>query len=144
MSNILEQYQKQLLEEKKLEEAEPKDGEDKTEYQKEVDKKVKEMKLSDPNDMDNILRKFSEEYPKVHEEDIPNTDEDVRLVVRHAYCPKCGKEVMSKQPLMLNPYTGMRICKYECSCGWKANLDHAYPSVRYVNKDGKEIKCFAE
>lgn len=141
---VLDEYRKQLEEDKKLEEAEPKDGADKTEYQKMVDKRVEEIKKNDPNDPDNFMKKYFEQYPDTKEADIPTTDDDLKVIVKRAYCPECGKEIVSKAPLMINPYTGQRLAKYECSCGWKANLEHAYPNVRYVDKDGKEVKCFAE
>lgn len=70
-------------------------------------------------------------------------DENVRVVVRHVYCPKCGEELISKAPPLFNPFTFEKICKHECTkCGTVFNLDHAYPRNVFVNEENKEVKAF--
>mgnify|MGYP002624297620 CR=1 FL=1 len=110
-----------------------------------VAKRVKELR-NDPNDMEVQYKKFQEQYPKIHEETFTDNDklktEKVTVSVIRAYCPNCGKEIVSKFPIMFNPYTGEKIGRYDCECGFKANLDYAYPRVAYFNENGEEIKAF--
>ena len=70
-------------------------------------------------------------------------DEKVHVAVRHAYCPKCGEELISNAPPMFNPFTFEKICKHECTkCGTVYNLDYAYPRTIFVNDDNKEVKAY--
>lgn len=98
----------------------------------------------DPNDMMNA---FYNEYPKVTEEELVKgnyiKDEEVKPMVRRVYCPKCGKELVSNSPLLLNPYTGERIAKHECECGYKANLDYAYPRICFVDNNNNEVIAYS-
>ena len=61
-------------------------------------------------------------------------------VVR-AYCPKCGKELISKTPAMYNPFSMQKVCMHEC-CGTKYNLDRTYPHIAFYDEDGNEINAF--
>lgn len=157
MGSYLENYKKQLEEDKHKEEKEfemPKfeDNEIKS-FASNVDvedvkKKVKEME-DDPYDMSNIYKKFNREYPKVTEKEyeekgLLKTDEDVHVVIKRIYCPVCGKELISKNPIIYNPYTKEKIAKYDCECGYKCNHEYAYPRVAYINSKGEEIKAFAD
>ncbi len=151
---ILENYKKQLAEDRLNETDDfnmPKFDDDITnKLASDVDneavaKRIKELR-NDPNDMEVQYNKFKEQYPKIHEESF-NSDgnlktEEVKTVIKHIYCPVCGKEIVSKYPIMFNPYTGERIGRYDCECGFKANLDYAYPRVVYVNANGDEINAF--
>ena len=88
-------------------------------------------------------RKFNETYIKISEESLISTDklavEDATVKVKRAYCPHCGKEIVSKLPSMWNPYTGEKICRYDCECGFKANLEYTYPRLIILDKDGNEL-----
>lgn len=64
---------------------------------------------------------------------------EIRVI--RAYCPKCGKELVSKNPPMYNPFTMEKVCLHEC-CGVKYNLDKPYPHIAYIGSDGSEIKSF--
>lgn len=154
MGNILENYKRQLAEDR-LNETEnfdiPSFNDEMTNnLASNVDKeavaeRVKELR-NDPNDMEVQYNKFQQQYPKLTESDLVSGNnikvEDVRTVVKHAYCPMCGKEIISKYPIMFNPYTGEKIGRYDCECGFKANFDYSYPRVAYVDKNGNEINAF--
>lgn len=51
-----------------------------------------------------------------------------------AYCPKCGKEIINKAPVMFNPFNYQRVNIYKCDCGFEANLEYAYPRVVFVDE----------
>lgn len=98
---------------------------------------------NDPND---IANKFRLEYPQVSESQLGDNivTEQGKVLIKHAYCPNCGKELVSAAPVMFNPWTQEKIAKHECSCGFKANLEYAYPRVVYVDGNGNEIMAFAQ
>lgn len=64
---------------------------------------------------------------------------DIKII--RAYCPKCGKELVSKTPSMYNPFTMEKICLHEC-CGAKYNLDKTYPHIAYYDENGEEIVAY--
>lgn len=64
---------------------------------------------------------------------------DIKVI--RAYCPKCGKELVSKAPPMFNPFTFEKVCIHEC-CGTKFNLDKTYPHIAYFDEEGNEINAF--
>lgn len=64
---------------------------------------------------------------------------DIKII--RAYCPKCGKELISKAPPMYNPFTMESVCIHEC-CGVRFNLDRSYPHIAIYGKDGEEVKAF--
>ena len=136
--SILDDYQKQIeIDESTF---------DYGDCDEDVKKRIQEIK-DDPNDMANIFKKFNSEFPKYDEyrlgvEKCLTDDPNVKIIVRHAYCPSCGKEIISKVPVMFNPYTHEKIAKYECECGFKANLDFSYPRLVFLNEKGDEIKVF--
>lgn len=67
------------------------------------------------------------------------------LVIKRAYCPKCGKEIVNKFPEMFNPFTMEKFNKYDCECGWSANMDHTYPRAVLVNHNtDEEIEFFTK
>ena len=63
------------------------------------------------------------------------------IKVIRAYCPKCGKELVAKAPIMYNPFTMEKMALHEC-CGEKYNLDRTYPHIAFYDEDGNEIKSF--
>jgi hypothetical protein len=64
---------------------------------------------------------------------------DIKVI--RAYCPKCGKELVSKAPSMYNPFTMEKVCIHEC-CGTKYNLDRSYPHIAFYDEDENEINSF--
>ena len=153
-SKILEDYKKQLEEDRKKENSnfdingisddlpegfniDPVNMED-------VMEEVRNINDS-PYDMENIYKKFHDEYVKISEKELTTVlDEDIKVGIKHAYCPKCGRELVSKAPTVFNPFTFEKISKHECECGFKCNLEYAYPRIVYVNSNGEEIKAFNE
>lgn len=108
-------------------------------YRKEVDK----LRGVD-DDMANVYNRFHETYRKLDDKEI-NTkcvNENVHVIIKHAFCPECGAEIISKFPVMFNPYTGEKIARYDCPCGAKFNMEHSYPRIVYINDEGKEITAF--
>lgn len=119
------------------------------EYQKKLEEKIKEMggglSITDNIEMSNIdardpIQKFRDEYPKTNINDLVTSDEDVKVVIEHVFCPKCGEELISNAPVMHNPFTLEKICKIECKCGFKANLNKSVPHIKYVNNNNIEIE----
>lgn len=64
---------------------------------------------------------------------------DIRVI--RAYCPICGRELVSKAPAMYNPFTMEKMCIVEC-CGKKFNVDKPYPHIGYFDENGEEIVSF--
>ena len=106
----------------------------------EYEKKLDELR-NDPND---IVNKFHREYPTILDKQMDEqgllSTEKIDACLIHAYCPKCGKELRCSHKLYRNPYTKQTIAKHECSCGFKANLQYAYPRLVYIDKDNKQIE----
>lgn len=144
MSSILDNYKKQLEEDKtNFNEEELLDT-----VGSETVKAVQELK-NDPNDMENIYKAFQKEFPKMAETEFDEkgntfTDRGATIYIKHVYCPNCGKELISKSPIMYNPFTLEKVAKHECSCGFKANLEHAYPRIMFIDQNGEEIKAFTD
>ena len=109
-------------------------------------KKTVDSYKAESDAMQNQYNRFHEMYKKITEEELNEKEctklENVNVCVKHVYCPVCGKELVSSVPVIFNPYTMEKIAKYDCSCGFKANLEYAYPRVVYTDKDGNEIKAF--
>lgn len=144
--SILEQYLKQL---EKDRQNENKDFPDDTTLE-EKDKEAYQQKLeelrNDPLDLE-VQFQAQKQMRVLDEAQMKEIgkikDEDVKLVVRHAYCEDCGAELISKTPAMFNPYTLEKICKHTCEkCGKVFNLEYAYPRTVYLNNDGVEINAF--
>lgn len=156
MGSILDNYKRQLEEDranKKWDNTPPSlDDELGDSFSMHVDmeqvqQRVKELR-DDPNDMENVYNKFNAEYPKITENELDETgktkiQEDIKVCVKRVYCPNCGKELISKSPVMFNPFTLEKVAKHECSCGFKCNLDYAYPRLMYVDSENNEINAFS-
>lgn len=109
--------------------------------------KETEKVMQQPDEVDGIMGRFHKEYPYYSDKDLMDEDlitqsEPLRVVVKRAFCPKCQAQLISKSPTMYNPYTLEKIAKHECKCGFKCNLDHAYPRIAYLNCEGEEIIAF--
>lgn len=162
-SSILEQWKKQM-EADKMQEALEKPtsfggfgGEDREfvengdlteDERRQVMDKVREIR-EDPNDPMNQFKQYKEMYPDLNEVALSERGclktEEVKPVMKRAYCPKCGHEIVSTTPVMFNPYLGVKICRYDCpKCGAKYNLEYSYPRVAYVNSQGEEVNAFGQ
>lgn len=103
---------------------------------KEADEKYNPSTSESNNNVfsSDVMGQFNEKYNKYTEAELKVTSEEVKPIIKRAFCPKCGKEIINTAPVMFNPFTMDKICKYDCECGWKANLDYAYPRVVFVDK----------
>lgn len=169
--SILEQYKEQFEKDKMNEDFElPTDSLDKSvnmdEYRdalktmrRELDDNIQEMinksnkaqpetVLEETDVMEQSYNRFKDAYEKVTEEDLSNKQllrsEKFLATIKHAFCPYCGAEIKSSFPVMINPYTMERIARYDCKCGAKLNLDHAYPRLVFYNSDREEIKVYTD
>mgnify|MGYP003547409827 FL=1 len=88
---------------------------------------------------------ITEKYKKFHENELKIENiTDFTPVVKRAYCPQCGKEIINDFPVVFNPYTFEKFCKYDCTCGWYANLDYSYPRLVAKLNNGEEIEVFVK
>jgi hypothetical protein len=169
--SILEQYKEQFEKDKMNEDFElPTDSLGKSvnmdEYRdalksmrRELDDNIQEMinksnkaqpetVLEETDVMEQSYNRFKDAYEKVTEEDLANKQllrsEKFIATIKHAFCPYCGAEIKSAFPVMINPYTMERIARYDCKCGAKLNLDHAYPRLVFYNSDREEIKVYTD
>lgn len=110
-------------------------------YRKEIDRL-----RNNTDDLEQVYQKFHDTYRKLDEQEINAkcATENVRVVIKHAYCPECGKEIISQFPILYNPYTKEKIARYDCECGAKFNMEHSYPRIIYVNDNNVEITAFNE
>lgn len=146
--SILEQYKKQLAEDRKFENLDfPENTTLSDNQHEEYAKKLKELRNS-PNDMENVYHKKMAEMVKLSEKELETTEniqsENIdHVIVKHAYCKECGEELISNAPPMFNPFTFERICKHTCTkCGKVYNLEFAYPRLAFINNKGEEIPAF--
>lgn len=145
---ILDKYKKELQREK---EAESEIGfdEELSEHDKEV-KKLIASYSNDPNSMENVYQRKMSEMTRLTEvqmveKNLIKEEPVKRTSFKRAFCDKCGTELVSKTPAMLNPFTFERICKHTCDkCGAVYNLDFAYPRVVFYDSNDNEIKLFTE
>jgi hypothetical protein len=89
--------------------------------------------------------KSENEQPRIHLNDgslITNVVEVEPRLIR-AYCPKCGREIVSS-PMLYNPFTFEGCCSYDCECGLHAELDHAYPRILFVDADNNEYEAYTK
>lgn len=67
------------------------------------------------------------------------------IQIKHAYCPECGEELISKLPPMFNPFTGERQCIHKCGkCSKSYNLDYSYPRLVFLDEQSNEIFAHCE
>lgn len=117
------------------------------EYQDAYKKELKRLR-NDPNDIENAYRKFQEEYIRISEEQLDTEySEQISFIepsilIKRFMCPKCGKEIISKSPVMYNPFTLEKVAKHECECGFKCNLEYAYPRLMAFDDYGNEIVAY--
>ncbi len=78
------------------------------------------------------------------EKDIDITRHNVTPVVIRAYCPKCGKEIVSNSPTLYNPFSLEKVNMYKCDCGFEGNLEYAYPRVVFVDENNNDINAYCK
>lgn len=102
----------------------------------------------DTNGIEKAYRKFQDEFVKITEEELDKEYSsnivytEPKVLVKRFMCPKCGKEIISKAPVIYNPFNLEKIARHECECGFKCNLDFAYPRLMVIDSDGKEIEAY--
>lgn len=150
---LLDDYQKMVEEdEKNLNNNAPMDGfemseEEYQEYVKRLNQMRDEMKNKDNYSVDTekCCNEAAAKYPKFGDEGLNCVDVKVTPVVRRAFCPECGQEIVNTVPPMFNPFTFEKINIVRCSkCGWEANLEHSYPRIVLVDENGNEYEAFAK
>lgn len=148
---LLDDYKKMVEEdEKNLNNDAPVDGIEMTdEEMKMYEKKLNEMREKIKNDdcMDDGKNDCDAEIKpltKYKEEDLKTEYVKVMPMVKRAYCPECGKEIVNRGPVMYNPFTFDKTCPHKCECGWKGDLEYAYPRVVFVTENGTQIEAYAK
>lgn len=148
---LLDDYQKMVEENKQnLNDNAPVDGLEMTademeEYKKRLNEMRKEIEENKDYGVDcEKCCEVEDPYMKVAEKDIKTEYAKVTPMVKKAYCPECGKEIINTYPPMYNPFSFEKINRFECDCGWKANLEYSYPRVVFVTDSGEEIEAFAK
>ena len=148
---LLDDYQKMVEEDKQnLNDNAPVDGIEMTEEeQKLYEKRLNEMREEIDKNEDCGINcekccEVEDPYVKVAEKDIKTEFVKVTPMVKKAYCPECGKEIINTLPPMYNPFSFEKLNRFECDCGWKANLEYSYPRVVFVTDSGEEIEAFAK
>ena len=150
MGNILDRYKKHMEEDRLTENMDLPDEIEFVETNADISveaykKELTELRESD-DDMERVYHRFHQTYVKMSESEMEEKnligEHGATVSVKHAYCPVCGKELVSATPVIFNPYTMERIAKHDCSCGYKCNLEYAYPRLVIRNEEGVEIKAF--
>jgi hypothetical protein len=148
---LLDDYKKMVEEdEKNLNNDAPVDGIEMTDeemkmYEKKLNEMREEIKNNDcmddgKNDCDAEIKPLT----KYKEEDLKTEYVKVTPMVKRAYCPECGKEIVNRGPVMYNPFTFEKTCPHKCECGWKGDLEYAYPRVVFVTENGTQIEAYAK
>lgn len=147
----LDEYQKAVEEDKQNlnNDAPADDVEMSAEEYKEYEKRLSEMRDGIYNNEDcgvdcEECYTIQDPYTKVNESDLKTEYVKVTPMVKRAYCPECGKEIVNTLPTMYNPFSFEKINRFECECGWKANLEYSYPRVVFVMDNGTQIEAFAK
>lgn len=61
--------------------------------------------------------------------------------IKRAYCPYCGEEIVTKNPVMCNPFNFEPKCIYECQkCGTTYGVDGSYPRLTISDPKNNEVK----
>lgn len=117
-----------------------------TEEQEYYKKEIERQRNSEL-DMEKQYQKFHQIYVKKTEQELEAANlienVDVKVVVKRVKCPQCGRELISTTPVIFNAFTQEKIAKHDCECGFKCNLEYAYPRVAFVDSENNEIKAFS-
>lgn len=154
--SILDEYKKAAEEdEKALDSNPPIDGVDMTAeetdaYKKRLSEMRQQIKENEDYGISDELKDEVKDamanelvFEDFKEKDLKIETVNVMPIIKRAYCPKCGKEIVNRIPTMYNPFTFEQINRYVCDCGWKANLPYSYPHVTFVTDNGEQIDAFA-
>lgn len=150
---LLDDYQKMVEEDKQnLNDNAPVEGLEMTadeleEYKKRLNEMRKEIEENEDCSVDcekACNNTVSDPYERIFENDLKTECVKVTPMVKKAYCPECGKEIINTLPPMYNPFSFEKLNRFECDCGWKANLEYSYPRVVFVTDSGEEIEAFAK
>lgn len=114
-------------------------------YEKRLNEMREEISKNDNFGVD-CEKAFSVEdpYEKVDEKCLKIDSVKATAMIKKAYCPKCGKEIVNTIPPLYNPFNYEKVNRFECDCGWKANIEYSYPRVVFVTDDGTEIEAFSK
>lgn len=113
----------------------------------------KEEVLNKLNDLalgikaDDETEKFHKNVLKmvVKENDLKTERIEVKPVLVRAYCPKCGKEIVSSMPPMYNPFNFEKVNMHKCgTCGWTGNLEHSYPRIVFIDAQNNEYDAYTK
>ena len=94
----------------------------------------------DPHDMANTfsaIPTINEDH--LYEKQLLTFEYVTNMAVVHAYCEKCGAEVISTGHKIIHPSTGKIIYPHKCSCGYSAHFEKEYPRLAFFNEQGEEI-----
>lgn len=122
------------------------------EYKKELEENIKKLsgltkkRVLVDNEGDSEYKSNSfDDAPRVNILDLVSSEEDVRVVVEHVFCPSCGEELFSSAPVIYNPFDLKKIVRIECNkCNFKAITDTSVPHIKFYNKNNEVIKAFNE
>lgn len=96
---------------------------------------VNEMK----NDLNDMVNSYAREYKQMTDSELSSMgllkESTVSTRVVRAYCPMCGEELVCCHNPYKNPHNGAVIARHNCKCGFKANLEHAFPYIEINDKD---------
>lgn len=145
---ILDDYKEQLAKDKENEDNSFPEGSNLNEEQREEYEKCLHELRHNVNDIENVYKRKKDEMIHLTEDEMEkinliDKEEIDKIIVKHAFCEECGKELISNAPPMFNPFTFEKVCKHTCTnCGKIYNLDFAYPRLAFLNNKGEEIPAF--
>lgn len=141
MNNILEEYLKITENEPSLSEKlreSMRDG-DGHEFDEQVYERVREI-TEHPDDIANAWKKRSEMYPEVDDGELTIVDTPVTPVIRRAYCPDCGAEIVTRGFERMGAMSGKNQVLYTCpSCHTKMRINREYPRIEYLNSAKEHV-----
>lgn len=143
--SILDRFKEQYKQDKLNENYDlPEDSAPMTDAEKDEYKKILDAMRNDENDLQIQYQKFHEIYKSVTEAELKTDVVNPMVAVKRAYCPECGREIISKYPVMYDGFTGQKIVRYDCECGAKFNLEHSYPRVMFLDDNMQEMKVWTD
>ena len=97
--------------------------------------------LNSPLDMANAYIARNAEFSETPEGGLNVRHEKVTTFVRRAYCPDCGEEIVTVEPILFDWAIKTNVVKHRCvKCGKAMRLHHEYPRIVYLNDSGEEIE----
>lgn len=127
------------------------------EYKKTVDEMREEMESPVHTNGTRIVNKSypkfetenkNEETEVIKEKDLNIEDEFLfkaengySVYLRHAKCPECGTEIVSKTPTMYNPFNFEHFSRFTCECCQKDFVfEYSYPRIVMFDLNNNEVK----